>query len=336
MENPYRIHSSIGFGFLQLLFITSLAYPTPPPPVYHNIALVRLMGTVYFTIFKDNPFYLKLECATIILDVICDTLYIRYIIHDYTYIFGVVDILSNVIFCVFILLSIKNGETQTAKIIEKMEEIRTTFISCCCIGRNRPPQKEPPKTHEMNERTPHLYKSVATNETAAHETAPIYTYGGRQVFKPSFYNSSWGGEYIQTKIKNEFERIDRCNTNIGEIGVITGTNGNTEYIRFDDPEYGGGGGDAPSASRDAGITHYANLFVSPYFTREGNATTLFSGCSNIDSVGVCLFIYNLIQFIYQLMMYSSIIESCREYAAADAVDADAASAAAFQMKQWLC
>jgi hypothetical protein len=343
MENPYRIHSSIGFGFLQLLFITSLAYPTPPPPVYHNIALIRLMGTVYFTIFKDKPFYLKLECATILLDVICDTLYIRYIIHDYTYIFGVVDILSNVLFCVFILLSIKNGETQTAKILEKMEDIRITCLSCCCIRRNHPPQGEPPaKSHEMNERTPHLYKSVATNDdaTTARETAPIYTYGGRQVFKPSFYNSSWGSEYIQTKVKNEFERIDRCNTNIGEIGVITGANGNTQYIRFDDPEYDGGGGGGTS-SRDAGINHYANLFVSPYFTREGNAITIFSGCSNIDSVGVCLFIYNLIQFIYQLMMYSSIIESCRgyatAYAAADAADAaDAAAAAEFQMERWLC
>jgi len=341
MENPYRIHSSIGFGFLQLLFITSLAYPTPPPPVYHNIALIRLMGTVYFTIFKDKPFYLKLECATILLDVICDTLYIRYIIRDYTYIFGVVDILSNVLFCVFILLSIKNGETQTAKILEKMEDIRITCISCCCIRRNHPPQGEPPaKTHEMNERTPHLYKSVATNDdTTARETAPIYTYGGRQVFKPSFYNSSWGREYIQTKVKNEFERIDRCNTNIGEIGVMTGTNGNTQYIRFDDPEYGGGdGGDArPSASSDAGINHYANLFVTPYFTREGNAITLFSGCPNIDSVGVCLFIYNLIQFIYQLMMYSSIIESCRGYAAAaDTADTADTAPAAFQMERWLC
>jgi hypothetical protein len=192
----------------------------------------------------------------------------------------------------------------------------------------------------MNERMPHLYKSVATNDdTTARETAPIYTYGGRQVFKPSFYNSSWGREYIQTKVKNEFERIDRCNTNIGEIGVMTGTNGNTQYIRFDDPEYGGGdGGDTrPSASSDAGINHYANLFVTPYFTREGNAITLFSGCPNIDSVGVCLFIYNLIQFIYQLMMYSSIIESCRGYAAAaDTADTADTAPAAFQMERWLC
>ena len=80
MEHPYRIHSSIGFGFLQLLMLSSLAYPTPPPPLYHNIALIRMMGTVYFTLFHDKPIYLKLECLTILLEVIRDTLYIWYII----------------------------------------------------------------------------------------------------------------------------------------------------------------------------------------------------------------------------------------------------------------
>lgn len=162
MENPYRIHSSIGFGFLQLLFITSIAYPTPPPPVYHNIALTRLMGTVYFTIFKDKPFYLKLECVTILLDVICDTLYIQYIIRDYTYIFGIVDIFTNILFCVFIVLSIKNGETQTAKIFEKIEDIRITCVSCC-FGWKRPetpqapqPKQQPPQPPQPPQ--PHSHK----------------------------------------------------------------------------------------------------------------------------------------------------------------------------------
>jgi len=80
MEHPYRVHSSIGFGFLHLLFMASLAYPTPPPPVYHNTVVIRMMGTVYFTIFQDKPFYLKLECVTILIEMICDVLYINYII----------------------------------------------------------------------------------------------------------------------------------------------------------------------------------------------------------------------------------------------------------------
>jgi hypothetical protein len=328
MENPYRIHSSIGFGFLQLLFITSIAYPTPPPPVYHNIALTRLMGTVYFTIFKDKPFYLKLECATILLDVICDTLYIQYIIRDYTYIFGILDIFTNILFCIFVILSIENGQTQTAEIAEKIEEIRITCVSCC-FGWKRPetPQtrEQPLRTYEMNEgNTPHLYKSVASNDTVIHETTPVYTFGSRQAFKPSFYNSSWGREYIQATVERDFERIDRCNTGIAEIGMISGGDGNTQYIRFDDPS---------TPSRDTGINHYANLFVSPYFTRDGTPITSFSGCSKMDGVGICLFIYNLIQFIYQLMMYSSIIESCRHHNAVPVINT---TDAAFKMERWLC
>ena len=349
MENPYRIHSSIGFGFLQLLLITSIAYPTPPPPVYHNIALTRLMATVYFTIFKDKPFYLKLECAAIILDVICDTLYIQYIIHDYTYIFGVIDIVTNVLFCVFVVLTIKNGETPAAKIVEDIEEIRITCVTCC-FGWKRPereqqpppqppqPPPQPPqpasrqhtRAYEMNEQNnPHLYKSLESNDTND-ETTPVYTYGGRQAFKPNFYKSSFGNEYIQTKVKNEFERIDLCNTGIGDVGMITGANGSTQYIRFDDAEYGGG-------AHTSGYNHYANLFVSPYFTRDGSPITLFTGCPKIDGIGTCLFIYNLIQFIYQLMMYYSIIESCREYNTAAIINTtDAAAAVPFQMERWLC
>jgi hypothetical protein len=327
MENPYRIHSSIGFGFLQLLLITSIAYPTPPPPVYHNIALTRLMATVYFTIFKDKPFYLKLECATILLDVICDTLYIRYIIHDYTYIFGVIDILTNVLFCIFVLLTIKNGETPAAKIGEDIEEIRITCVTCC-FGWKRPEREQPPPPQPPQPpQPPHLYKSLESNDTND-ETTPVYTYGGRQAFKPNFYKSSFGNEYIQTKVKNEFERIDLCNTGIGDVGMITGANGSTQYIRFDDAECG---------AHTSGYNHYANLFVSPYFTRDGSPITLFTGCPKIDGVGVCLFIYNLIQFIYQLMMYYSIIESCREYNTAAIINTtDAAAAVPFQMERWLC
>ena len=329
MEHPYRVHSSIGFSFLQLLFITSLAYPTPPPPVYHNIALTRLLGTVYFTIFKDKPFYLKLECATIVLDVLCDMLYVQYIIKDYTYIFGVLDICSNTLFCIFVLLSIKNGETQTAIIAEKMEDIRKTCVSCC-FGWNPSKSQTQEQLYERNNRTTgttgttgHLYKSVPTNENNhATDEAPTYTFGGRQAFKPSFYNSSWGREYMQAKVEREFDKIDHCNTGIGDVGMISGSDGTTQYIRFDDPELGG------AHSRDTGINHYANIFVSPYLNRDGSPITSFSGCTNMDAVGICLFIYNLIQFIYQLMMYSSIITSCREYANNNTTT--------FQIERWLC
>jgi hypothetical protein len=349
MEHPYRVHSSIGFGFLHLLFMSSLAYPTPIPPVYHNTAVLRMMGTIYFTIFQDKPFYLKLECATILIEMICDVLYIRYIILDYTYVFGVIDVISNALICVFILLSIQNGDANTKEVIDKIDDIRTTCVSCCFgikneSNTNASAAYSPPQT-EYKPRA-HMYKSVPSDDynrtsstntatttsatsstTSYHDEAPVYTFGGRQAFKPSFYNSSWGRDYIQAKVEREFDRIDKHDTEIGDVGMITGADGTTQYIRFDEPDY-------KDYNSTNGINHYANIFVSPYFTRDGTPITWFSGCSKIDKIGACLFIYNIIQFIYQLMMYSSIITSCRASAATYEMTTNHTST--FQIERWLC
>jgi hypothetical protein len=310
MENPYRVHSSIGFGFLQLLMLSSLAYPTPPPPFYHNIALLRMMGTVYFTIFQGKPIYLKLECVTILLEVIRDALYMRYIIQDYTYIFVVFDIISNLLFCIAIGLSFENGEEQWAKISERLEGIRKTCMGLCWKS----------SSQENAVHTNHLYKSLSSNDTETDE-APIYTFNGRQPFKPSFYSSSWGREYINAKVEREFDRIDTTNVyNHGSdsIGMISNTDGTTEYIRFD----------------DTSANHYANIFVSPYFTKDGTRITSFSGWTKADSVGFCLFIYNLFQFIYQLLIYHSIVRSCREVHAAMAENQTILTNE--KMMRWLC
>lgn len=315
MEHPYRVHSSIGFGFLQLLFISSLAYPTPPPPVYHNVAVFRLFGTVYYTIFQDTPLYLKLECATILLEIICDTLYIRYIIQDYTYIFGVIDIISNALFCMFVVLSVKNSDIKTERIADTIDKIRKTFVDCC-FGRTVIDEANAAHAaHAAHDSRNHMYKSVITDETETRHT-PVYTFGARQAFKPSFYNSSWGKEYINAKVEHEFDKID---TELGDIGMITGSDGTTQYIRFDEPRY--------STAAGTGANHYANIFISPYFTKDGTPITCLSG---IDKFGVCLFIYNLIQFIYQLMMYSSLISSCRGFHNTTTTTATTA------IEQWLC
>ena len=353
MEHPYRVHSSIGFGFLHLLFMSSLAYPTPPPPVYHNTAVIRMMGTIYFTIFQDKSFYLKLECATILLEMICDVFYIRYIILDYTYLFGVIDVISNALICVFILLSIQNGDSKTKEIIDKIDEIRTTCISCCFGLKNVSNSNTSPSLPqtEFHHRA-HLYKSVPSEDynrmptatataaataaatTAYHNEAPVYTFGGRQAFKPSFYNSSWGRDYIQAKVEREFDKVEKRETEIGDVGMITGADGTTQYIRFDEPDY--------KDYNSSGINHYANIFVSPYFTRDGTQITWFSGCSKIDKIGACLFIYNVVQFIYQLMMYSSIITSCRAFAAASAsasaatLDITTNHTNTLEIQRWLC
>ena len=65
---------------------------------------------------------------TILLEVIRDALYIRYIIQDYTYIFVVFDIISNLLFCIAIGLSFENGEEQWAKISEKLEDIQNIIV----------------------------------------------------------------------------------------------------------------------------------------------------------------------------------------------------------------
>ena len=340
MDNPYRVHSSIGFGFLQLLMISSLASPTPTPPLYHNVALTRLMGTVYFTLFHDKPIYLKLECVTILLDVICDALYIRYIIQDYTYLFGVFDIIGNLLFCAAIVLSFENGENRWSKVSEKFEGMRRTCFMCCFGGGGGDGGSSSSSSggddrggdHDAAARARHpmigrrdIYTSLSTDADAADETAgaPAFTIGGGQAFKPSFYSSPWGHEYLNAKVEREFDRIDHRSDLYGrdnDIGIISGAHGPTEYIRFDTTESG------------AGANHYANLFVSPYFSKDGTPITSFSGWTKVDSVGVCLFIYNLVQFIYQLMMYSSIVASCREYQVAAAN----ASATPESLLRWLC
>ncbi len=341
MEHPYRVHSSIGFGFLQLLFISSIAYPSPPPPVYHNIAVMRLMATVYFTIFQDKPFYLKLECLTILIEAISDALYVRYIIKDYTYIFGVLDICSNLLFFIFVVISLKNGndtETETKEIRQKLDDIRKTCISCCFgLSPSEKTHEDPlrnlerPEHHTTNPRTNnHLYKSIPSedyrkntnhhNHANQDDKAPVYTFGGRQAFKPSFYSSSWGREYIQASVEREFDKIDKHYTELGDVGMISGTDGTTQYIRFDEHNYG-------SSASDVGISNYASIFVTPYFTKDG---TQITGCTNIDKIGVCLFIYNIIQFIYQLMIYSSIIVSCREH------NLIPNNSTTFQIENWLC
>ena len=305
--------------------LSSLAYPTPPPPVYHNIALMRMMGTVYFTMFHDKPIYLKLECVTILLEVIRDVLYIQYIIQDYTYIFGVFDIVSNLLFCVVIGLSIENGDGQWSKISERFEGIRETCVGCCWRGApSQQPQQPPPPASNNGNRalnSVHLYTSLANNETDTEAADPVYTFSGRQAFKPSFYSSSWGHEYLNSKVEREFDRIDvGCDRGSEHIGMISKTDGATEYIRFDDTE--AAGGTAASAN------HYANIFVSPYFAKDGTRVTSLSGWTKVDSVGVCLFIYNLIQFIYQLLIYYSIVTSCRAvHAASDENE---------RMARWLC
>ena len=316
MDHPYRIHSSIGFSFLQLLLLTSLAYPAPPPTIYQNVALVRLATTVYFSMFQKDPFYLKLDCASIALKIICDALYVQYIVTNYTYIFGIFDIFSDILFFIVVNISLRNGGNWD-EISKKIEEIYETVMKCCCgwdlngrsgasdgeDGRDWNRYASLPSEPVAPPATPTPTPTPADYENAQHTHTPIYTFGGRQAFKPGFYTSSWGREYLNTKVEREFDTITRNSSQTyGGNGsaTITGSDG-TEYIRFDEAS--------------AGAAHYANIFVSPYFTKDGTPITLLSGSANACrcNIGVLLFTYNLIQFIYQLMMYSNIMFTCGAY-----------------------
>jgi hypothetical protein len=279
------------------------------------------MGTVYFTLFQEIPIYLKLECATILLEVICDALYIRYIIQDYTYLFGVIDIVTNLLFCAAVILSIQNGETRWSKISECFEGLRQTVIpgphphdGGAGGGANTASNMSQisSKTANVTSRggsnatgamsnVSNMYTSLPTSDPGTtNDYEPVYTAGGRQAFKPSFYSSSWGRDYIKNKVECEFDRIDhQTNTGYGDVGMVTSTDGTTQYIRFED-------------TADSGAGAYASIFVSPYYDKNGNAITSFSSWTKADAVGACLFIYNIIQFIYQLMMYTSIVRTCRD------------------------
>jgi len=316
--------------------MASLAYPSPQPPVYHNTAVIRLMGTVYFTIFQDKPIYLKLECATILIEIICDLLYIKFIILDYTYVFGLIDILSNAIIFIFVILSLQNDDS-TANTKEIMNKINDFRIRCAsCLFGSKPetsPQQtqyeQPLQNLEQTEQDGHghgrMYRSIPSHDysqnihTVQADETPVYTFGGRQAFKPSFYNSSWGQAYIEAQVKKEFNTLEKRHTDIGEVGMISSSDGTTQYIRFDEIP--------PTQDNYTGIGYYANIFVSPYFRRDGTPITWFSG---IDKIGACLFIYNIIQFIYQLMMYTSIITSCRE------IPTLTTNSSTFQLERWLC
>ena len=340
MDNPYRIHSSIGFGFLQLLLLTSLAYPAPPPIIYQNVALVRLVTTVYFAMYRKEPFYLKLDCASIVLKIICDTLYVRYIITNYTYIFGIFDIFSDIMFFIVVNISLRNGG-NLEQISENIKETRLAFIKCCCgwemtNGRSGTSDVEggggayryTSLPSEVAGGAAGAAAAATMDENAAQHT-PIYTFGGRQAFKPGFYSSSWGREYLNTKVEREFDTINRNSSGGNGSATITGADG-TEYIRFDEARAG--------ASADMGAAHYANIFVSPYFSKDGTPITALSGTVNACcrcniGIGGLLFTYNLFQFIYQLMMYSNIMYTCGEYHRELYNNATAATTA---MTGWLC
>ena len=111
-------------------------------------------------------------------------------------------------------------------------------------------------------------------------------------FKQNFYKSS-----SQNTIENEYEKIDRpIPTTAAQLPPYNQSK-NTMYVNFD--EY------------DNGASNYANTFVTPYFDRNGNPITSLLCKENAQEI---LFIIgSLLHFIYQIMIYTNIINTCKTY-----------------------
>lgn len=282
MTNTTRIHSTICSSFLQLLMMMSIAYPTPPPPLFHNMVLTRLLTSVYLGLFPTSRFYLGLDCTSIGLKLVSDGLYIRYIVSNYTFVFGLLDMICDGMFFTLVIMTL-NGNENTV-----LHSLQSRILQ---YFKNDPQPEEHPTpqfTKDYNaERGHYVYTSMPPAQPPA-MMIPItteHTYSSNQEptrrniqpFKPNFYTSSTSAPtYGVQNITADNIYSDRTNSN--------------SYINFE--------------SYDQGRNNYANLFVSPYFTQE----------NSIDcKLELFIFIYSLFHFIYQIMIYINITNTCKTY-----------------------
>lgn len=195
MNNPYRIHSTICVNLIQLFMMASLTYPDPPPPLYHSIVISRLASTVYFGFYPESRTSLVAECTTIVLKIISDALYIRYIVTNYTFVFGILDIISDLIFVSMVLSSITSHE----KIKILNGKIQHYIFTCCGLFeeneymRNNTP-KLPSFTNnkESNEQQAHAFQRYSRqyDETRGHyayTSIPLSTNNTSPLTFPSPY-----------------------------------------------------------------------------------------------------------------------------------------------------
>lgn len=341
MNNPYRIHSTICVNLLQLLMMTTLAYPQPTPPLFHNIAVARIASTAYLGFFPTSRVSLFIDCFTMALKIVNDALYIRYIVSNYTYIFGILDIVSDILFIYTVFV-----DNETSASI--MTAISAIPAYCGCkfnydrtsdSDESAQQQQEPylRYSREYNESRKHyVYSTIPTTPPiASMQTSPqapppspridhqplathmttfssdgrINTrsaeYAPRQInpFKSNFYKSTQSPDYEQ-----EYANIVTQNTMPAapehaqahaprQYAHPHPSNNNTMYVNFD--EY------------DHGAANYANTFVSPYFDSNGSPITL-----RLCTHETLFIVGNILHFIYQIMIYINIINTCKTYTSA--------------------
>lgn len=329
MNNPYRIHSTICVNFLQLLMMSTIAYPIHTPPIFHNIVVTRIISTVYLGFFPESRISLLLDCFTMAIKMVSDTLYIRYIVTNYTAIFGILDITSDII---FLYMVIRPNQT--------ISNLLTKFFEyCCCkFDNHTTTENEQQETYLRysreydNTRGHYVYSTIPTSTpldntspqppppqlplhvrldhiTTFSSEGPIYDgpqssnkedtvkpyiqHQPRNItpFKQNFYRSS------SQNTENEYEKIDRPIIPTAPLPHNNNQSKNTMYVNFD--EY------------DNGASNYANTFVTPYFDRNGNPITLLLCKDNAQEIW--FIIGSVLHFIYQIMIYTNIINTCKTY-----------------------
>lgn len=334
MNNPYRIHSTICVNLLQLLMMTTLAYPQPTPPLFHNIAVARIASTAYLGFFPTSRVSLFIDCFTMALKIVNDALYIRYVVSNYTYIFGILDIVSDILFIYTVFVDIETSASIMTAIyaIPAYCGCKFNYDRTSDSDESAQQQQEPylRYSREYNESRKHyVYSTIPTTPPiASMQTSPqapppspridhqplathmttfssdgrINTrsaeYAPRQInpFKSNFYKSTQSPDYDQ-----EYENIVTQNTMPAAPAApakaprnYLNPNPNTMYVNFD--EY------------DHGAANYANTFVSPYFDSNGSPIT-----ANLCTHETLFIIGNILHFIYQIMIYINIINTCKTY-----------------------
>jgi hypothetical protein len=334
MNNPYRIHSTICVNLIQLLMMSSIAYPIPAPPLYHNIIVSRFASTAYLGLYPSSRISLVADYITITLKIISDTLYVRYIVSNYTFIFGILDITNDIILISLVLFSSSQ--------ITIIKNIAHHYIFTCCglfdqneymknhtpvlpeFGYQTENREEQPYlrfSREYNESRKHyVYSSIpTTNHATTHpqaspsnshrEVKPIisttkYSSYNRVItpFKPSFYaRNTDETEYVEDYHHHQPPSPSPSPSPPPPSPIHqpvfspSYSSKNDMYVNFD--EY------------DHGSTSYSNILVSPFYDSNGNPITLCSSCN----ITLLFILGNIFHFIYQIMIYINITNTCKTY-----------------------
>ena len=256
--------------------------------------------------------------------IISDTLYVRYIVSNYTFIFGILDIINDIIFISLILVSSSQ--------ITIIKNIAHDYIFTCfgLFDKN-----EYMKTHEEQEqpylrfsreynesRKHYVYSTIpTTNHATTHpqetqatthpttsasplnshrEVKPIISstkYSHRVItpFKPSFYaRNTDETEYVEDYHPPSPSPPPPSPTH-QPVFSSSYSSKNDMYVNFD--EY------------DNGTTSYSNILVSPFYDSNGNPITLCSSCN----ITLLFILGNIFHFIYQIMIYINITDTCKTY-----------------------